>query len=71
MLLGNQKYNRQPSSDASGRLRVGQLTTLADLKIINSDDPLLWESVGTGSDSFDQNKSSMQASPGQYGHPKI
>lgn len=53
-------------TDAGARLRVSQLTTLADLKCLNADDALLWENVGTGTGSFASNKYTMSVSPGQY-----
>lgn len=55
------------SYDASNRLRVGNLTTLFDGKMLNAYDPLLWETVGTGLSSFEVNKLSLSAvSNGQY-----
>ena len=35
--------------DAAGRTRVAQMTTLGDYKILNTDKPLLIETVGTDS----------------------
>lgn len=45
--------------DASNRMRVGTLTTLFDGKTLNQDDPLLWETVGTGLSAFQTNKISL------------
>ena len=52
--------------DASGRVRIGQLTTLADLKTLNADDTLLLENTGTGTGVFSINKYSMSVTSGQY-----
>jgi hypothetical protein len=52
--------------DASGRHRVGQLTTLADLKVLNADETLLIETVGDGTGSFANNKYSMTVAAGKY-----
>jgi hypothetical protein len=52
--------------DASGRNRVGQLTTLADLKTLNADETLLIETVGDGTGSFANNKYSMTVAAGEY-----
>lgn len=52
--------------DASNRLRVGQLTTLFDGKVLNTDDPLLWETVGTGISSFTTNQMQLSVTSGQY-----
>lgn len=54
------------SFDAGARQRVSQLTTLADLKILNSDDSLLMENAGTGTGTFLSNKYSMSVTSGQY-----
>jgi hypothetical protein len=54
------------SFDASARQRVGFLTTLADLKCLNVDDPLLLETVGTGTNTFSANKMAMSVTAGQY-----
>jgi len=47
------------SYDPSGRLRVGSLTTLLDGKILNADNALLFETVGTGTGTFTNNKFNM------------
>lgn len=54
------------NTDASARLRVSQFTTLGDLKILNEDDDLLWENVGTGTGTFSGNKYLMSVTSGQY-----
>lgn len=54
------------SLDASARLRVGQLTTLGDLKTLNEDDPLLIENVGTGTGLWGANKYNMSVTSAQY-----
>jgi hypothetical protein len=55
------------SYDASNRLRVGQLTTLGDLKTLSYDDTLLLENVGTGTQVWGTNKCALAvASNGQY-----
>ncbi len=61
------KNTLQPASlDASGRLRVGQLTTLADLKTLNEDDTLLLENTGTGTVAWADNKCQLTVTSGQY-----
>jgi len=52
--------------DAGGRTRVSQITTLGDYKILNSDRPLLIETVGTGSGSYGNSKYNMEVTGGQY-----
>lgn len=54
--------------DSGNRLRVGSLTTLFDGKVLNGDDPILWETVGTsGLSAFQTNKISLSCvSNGQY-----
>lgn len=54
------------NQDLTGRYRVGQLNTLADLKTISTDNPLLWENVGTGTFTFIDNRTKMDVGPGQY-----
>lgn len=61
----------QPNSnnfgtDPSGRLRVGSLTTLLDGKILNADNTLLFETVGTGTSTYANNKVNMAVAAGQY-----
>lgn len=52
--------------DAAGRLRVSNLRTLADLKIIDTDDAIAWESVGTGTDTFNNNTADLAVTSGQF-----
>ena len=52
--------------DASGRSRVSQLTTLADLKTLDEDDALMLENVGTGTGLFSNNTYSMSVTSGQF-----
>lgn len=59
-------FSTPMSFDASNRLRVGSLTTLFDGKTLNQDDPLLWENVGSGSSTFQNNKLLMSVTAGQY-----
>ena len=54
------------SFDASGRFRVGQLTTLGDLKTLNEDDTLIWQVVGTGTNTFSANSNLMTVTAGEY-----
>lgn len=54
------------SYDPSGRLRVGQLTTMLDGKILNVDNARLFENVGTGTGTFTNNKYNMAVTSGQY-----
>lgn len=61
----------QPNSnnfgtDPSGHLRVGSLTTLLDGKILNADNTLLFETVGTGTATYANNKMNMTVAAGQY-----
>jgi hypothetical protein len=56
----------KPNIDAGGRVRVGQLTTLGDLKTLNVDDTLLWESAGNGQFEYQSNKMQMSVTSGQY-----
>lgn len=52
--------------DAGGRTRVSQLTTLADLKILNADRSLLFDNAGTGGGAFSANKYNMTVAAGQW-----
>lgn len=53
-------------TDPSGRLRVGQMYTLLDGKILNADNTRLFETIGTGTGAFSNNKFSMSVTSGQY-----
>lgn len=55
------------SFDAGSRLRVGQITSLGELKTLNEDDLLLWENAGTGAASaWADNKYTLSVASGQY-----
>jgi hypothetical protein len=54
------------SYDASNRLRVGQLTTLGDLKTLGYEDTLTIETVGTGTATWANNKCALSVTSGQY-----
>lgn len=53
-------------TDAGGRTRSSVITTLFDGKTLGADDPLIWETVGTGTGTFSVNKMSMAVTSGQY-----
>lgn len=53
-------------ADAGGRVRVSQLQTLGDYKILDYDNTLLWENAGSGSGSWSENKYIMSVGSGQY-----
>ena len=52
--------------DASGRQRVGQLTTLFDGKTLGVDDSDVFSNVGTGTGSWANNMYNMSVTSGQY-----
>ena len=52
--------------DASGRQRVGQLTTLFDGKTLGSDDTEIFSNVGTGTGAWANNMYNMSVTSGQY-----
>lgn len=54
------------TQDAGGRVRVSQLTTLGDYKVLNADRPLLLENAGTGTGSYSASKFNMEVSAGQW-----
>lgn len=58
--------NPSVGRDAGGRTRVSQITTLGDYKILNSDRPLLIETVGNGSGTYSASKYNMHVGVGQY-----
>jgi hypothetical protein len=65
--FGSFKLSDDSISQApSGALRVAQLTTLHDGKILNSDEPELYSIAGTGTGAFALNKYNMSVSGGQY-----
>lgn len=53
-------------ADAGGRVRVSQIQTLGDYKIIGFDRALMWESAGTGTGNWSSNKFLMSVTSGQY-----
>ena len=55
------------SLDAGGRLRIGQLTTLGDIKSINYYDTSIVELSGTGTLSYGDNNFTMSVAAGEYG----
>lgn len=59
-------YSTAISYDAANRLRVGQLTSLGDLKTLNADDTTLMETVGTGTALWGANKMQLTVAAGQY-----
>lgn len=52
--------------DASSRLRVSQMTTLHDGKILNSDNTYIFDNQGTGTGTYSSNKYNMSVTAGQY-----
>lgn len=54
------------SLDSGGRVRVSQITTLLDGKILGSEDNDLFENVGPGSALYSNNKVDMSVTSGQY-----
>lgn len=53
-------------SDASGRSRVSQLTTLFDGKTLNAENTLLWDTQGTGTRTFSEATNTLSVTAGQY-----
>lgn len=57
----------EPQYAANGVLGVGSPTILFDGKVLNLDDTNeLWDNVGTGTFTFQQNKSLMEVTAGEY-----
>lgn len=54
------------TSDAGGRLRVGQLETLNQLTALNADDPLMFENAGTGTGTWTNTGYTMAVTAGQW-----
>lgn len=54
------------TTDPGGRTRASQLTTLFDGKVLDADDQRLWETLGTGTQNFNQNQMEMSVTAGQY-----
>jgi len=52
--------------DAGARLRISALTTLGDYKILDRDETLLIQTVGTGTGQFVDNKYNMSVASGEY-----
>ena len=58
--------NIEVRQDAGDRTRVSQLTTLFDGKTLTADEPLLWDTQGTGTPTYQSNKLLMSVTAGQY-----
>lgn len=58
--------NASIQMDAGSRLRVSQLTSLLDGKILNSDNIYVWDNQGTGTGTFSANTYNLSATTGQY-----
>lgn len=58
--------HKEIGTDAGGRARVANITTLFDGKTLNSDNATLWQNVGTGTTTFNTNKVNLSATTGQY-----
>lgn len=56
----------QFNTNIGGLTRVGQATTLGDLKCLNADYPLLIENVGTGTGTYSNSIYTMSVTSGQY-----
>ena len=54
------------SSDAGGRGRISQITTLLDGKILGADDADLFQNVGTGTATYGSNKVNLSVASGEY-----
>jgi hypothetical protein len=54
------------SSDAGGRGRISQITTLLDGKILGADDADLFQNIGTGTATYGSNKLDLIVTSGQY-----
>lgn len=64
-----QTINMNPNQiglDSSNRLRVSELTTLHDGKIINNDNIFIYSNTGTGTGIYSNNKYNMSVTSGQY-----
>jgi hypothetical protein len=58
--------NTSINSDAGGRTRSSEMTTLFDGKCLNTDNPFVYENVGTGTGTFVVNQYNMTVGVGQY-----
>lgn len=54
------------SLDAGSRVRISQMTTLHDGKILNADNPFLYDNQGTGTGTYGSNKYNMSVTSGQF-----
>jgi len=54
------------SVDAGGRARVSQLTTLFDGKTLGAENPLLWDTQGTGTATYSEAANTLTVAAGQY-----
>ena len=52
--------------DAGSRMRVSQMTTLHDGKILNGDNIFLYDNQGTGTGAYANNKYNMSVTAGQF-----
>jgi hypothetical protein len=52
--------------DAGTRVRISQITTLVDGKILNTDNTNVFDTQGTGTGLYGQNKYNMSVTAGQY-----
>jgi len=52
--------------DAGGRVRISQMTSLLDGKILNGDNPFLFDNQGTGTGTYANNKYNMSVTSGQF-----
>lgn len=59
-------FKNTANIDSGGRLRVSQITTLFDGKILNSDDTNLFGNVGTGTGLYQNSTYKMSVTSGQY-----
>ena len=58
--------NDSALADASGRFRSSAITTLFDGKIIGEADNFSWNVVGTGLNTYDENKMALGVLANQY-----
>lgn len=56
----------QITKSVAGNLRVSQLTTLFDGKVLNTNSTFIWQNTGSGTPTFQSNKLNMAVSAGQY-----
>jgi hypothetical protein len=53
-------------TDAGGRARVSQLTTLFDGKTLGAENALLWDTQGTGTATYSEGANTLTVAAGQY-----